>query len=171
VVAVSDGGFDPACDRVVVPTDLAGDWTGDLDRAGFDPAPPTAWVAEGLLAYLTETTREAVVDEVSRRSATGSRFGVTLARADRAASRRNEREAMPSQPGDYVALWQSDPPPDARTWLGARGWTVDQFDALERGRAYGLDLPVATEPRYGARLVDATMMRLRPSDLHRPRDD
>jgi len=168
---VRDGGFKPTCDRVVVPTDLAGDWAGDLDRAGIYPALRTAWLAEGLLVYLTETTREAVVDEVSRRSVTGSRFGLTLASADRAASRRNERESMPSQPGDYVALWQSDPPPDVQTWLGARGWTVDQYDALERGRAYGLELPVVAEPRYGARLVDATMMRLRPSDLHRRRDE
>ena len=153
---VRAGRFEPACDRVVVPTDLARDWAGDLDRAGFDPAPPTAWLAEGLLTYLTETTRETVVDEVSRRSRHGSRFGVTLASADRAASRRGNSEAPPSQPDDYVALWQSDAPPDAHLWLGGRGWTVDEHDALERGRAYGLDLPAVTEPRYGARLVDAT---------------
>jgi len=106
--------------------------------------------------YLTETTREAVVDELSRRSRHGSRFGVTLASADRTASRRGDPESMPSQPDDYVALWQSDAPPDAHTWLGRRGWTVDEHDALERGRAYGLDLPAVTESRYGARLVDAT---------------
>jgi methyltransferase (TIGR00027 family) len=153
---VSASGFVPACDRVVVPTDLDGDWAGDLDRAGFDPTTPTAWLAEGLLAYLTESTREAVVDEVSRRSVRASRFGVTLASADRAASRRDHPESMPSQPGDYVALWQSDAPPDTRTWLGARGWTVEEHDVLERGRAYGLDVPAVTEPRYGARLVDGT---------------
>lgn len=153
---VRAGGFEPACDRVVVPTDLAGDWAGDLDRAGFDPAPPTAWLAEGLLTYLTETTRESVVDEVTRRSVPQSRFGVTLASADRAAGRRDDPESMPSQPGDYVALWQSDPPSDPRAWLGARGWTVEVHDALERGRSYGLDLPDVTAPRYSARLVDAT---------------
>jgi len=153
---VRRGGFVPACERVVVPTDLAGDWARDLDRAGFDLGQPTAWLAEGLLTYLTEATRDAVVDEVSRRSVTGSRFGVTLARADRAATRRGDPDAMPSQPGDYVALWQSDAPPDARAWLGERGWRVEEHDALERGRAYGLELPVVKEPRYGARLVDAT---------------
>src|SRR5262249_62152026 len=95
---VRDGGFAPACNRVVVPTDLTGDWAGDLDRAGFDSAPPTTWLAEGLLAYLTEETREGVVDEVSRRSASRSRFGVTLASADRPASRRGEPGCLASRP-------------------------------------------------------------------------
>lgn len=153
---VRDGEFAPACDRIVVPTDLTSDWAADLDRAGFDPARPTVWLAEGLLAYLTETTREAVVDELSRRSVTGSRFGTTLASADRAASRRRDPDPLPTAPGDYVSLWQSDAPPETREWLGARGWTVDEHDAVERGRVYGLDLPVVTEPRALARLVDAT---------------
>ena len=44
-----------ACERIVVPTDLTGDWARDLSDAGFDATRPTAWLAEGLLVYLTKT--------------------------------------------------------------------------------------------------------------------
>jgi methyltransferase (TIGR00027 family) len=153
---VRENGFAPACERIVVPTDLAAGWTADLDRSGFDRTVRTTWLAEGLLAYLTEDTREAVIDQVSDRSVTGSRFGLTLAGADRASARRRDPDALPSEPGDYVGLWQSDPPPDARTWLGDRGWSVEQHDAVERAASYGLEVPSSREPRARARLVDAT---------------
>jgi len=156
---VRDNGFTPACERIVVATDLAGAWTTDLDRAGFDPAQHTTWLAEGLLAYLTEATREAVIDALTQRSVPGSRFGLTVARADRRAVAARDAGALPSRPGDYVALWQSDAPPDAHVWLGERGWSVEQYDAVERGAAYGLEVPTTRETRARdrARLVDATL--------------
>jgi len=149
--------FTPACERIVVATDLAGAWTTDLDRAGFDRAQHTTWVAEGLLPYLTEATREAVIDALTERSVPGSHFGLTVARADRRAVKPGDPDALPARPGDYVALWQSDAPPDAHVWLGERGWSVEQYDAVERGAAYGLKVRA---PKEGAgdraRLVDAT---------------
>ena len=142
-----------------------GAWTTDLDRAGFDRAPRTTWLAEGLLPYLTEATREAVIDALTERSVPGSHFGLTLARADRRAVTPRDPDALPSRPGDYVALWQSDAPPDAHVWLGERGWSVEQYDAVERGAAYGLEVPAAPQARAGdrARLVgrDAILIRLR----------
>ena len=42
----------PKTDRRTVPTDLRNDWPAALEEAGFDPNEPTAWSAEGLLAYL-----------------------------------------------------------------------------------------------------------------------
>jgi methyltransferase (TIGR00027 family) len=157
---VRDGGFAPACERVVVPADLAGPWPAELERAGFDPARRTTWLAEGLLAYLTEATREAVIDDVTARSVPGSHFGVTVATVDRRVESARDPDGLPTRPGDYVALWQSDPPPDAHTWLGDRGWSVAQHDALERGAAYGIEIPVprGQRDRDRARLVDATRM-------------
>ena len=157
---VRDGGFVPACERIVVPTDLAGAWPADLERAGFDPARRTTWLAEGLLAYLTEATREAVIDDVTQRSTPGSHFGLTVATVDRRAVGIRDPNGLPTRPGDYVALWQSGPPPDANTWLGDRGWSVAQHDALDRGAAYGMEIPATRGPRGSrdrgrARLVDA----------------
>jgi len=155
---VRDGGFVPACERIVVPTDLAGAWPADLERAGFDPARRTTWLAEGLLAYLTEATRETVIDDVTARSVPGSRFGLTVATVDRRAVAPRDPDGLPTRPGDYVALWQSGPPPDAHTSLGDRGWSVTQHDALERGAAYGMEVPATRgrRDRGRARLVDAT---------------
>ncbi|HEY3045734.1 MAG TPA: SAM-dependent methyltransferase, partial [Vicinamibacterales bacterium] len=45
----------PACDRRIIRADLAKPWVQNLlDAAGFDPARPTAILAEGLLMYLDE---------------------------------------------------------------------------------------------------------------------
>jgi methyltransferase (TIGR00027 family) len=153
---VRDHGFTPACPRIVVPTDLAADWTGELERAGFDRSVPTTWLAEGLVAYLTEETRDAVVDDVSDRSIAGSRFGLTLASADRRSARPSTADTLPAEPGDYVGLWQSDAPSDVDTWLGGRGWSVVVDDAVARAATYGLTVEPQREPRARARLVDAT---------------
>jgi methyltransferase (TIGR00027 family) len=154
---VLDGRFRPACERIVVPTDLTGAWADALERAGFDATQRSTWLAEGLLSYLTEQTRDSVVDEVTRRAGPGSRLGLTLASAERRPDRPRSPGAVPSRPGDYVALWQSDAPPDLDAWLAARGWTVEVFDAVERAAAYGLEMPSAAPgvPRGRARLVDA----------------
>ena len=153
---VRDNGFTPAGERLVVPTDLSADWAGDVERAGFDQRVPTTWLAEGLLAYLTEETRDAVVNGASVRSIPGSRFGLTLASADRRSARRRDPDAMPSEPGDYIDLWQSDAPVDVEAWLGGRGWSAAVANAVDRAAAYGLTVPTAREPRALARLVDAT---------------
>jgi len=145
----------PTCERIVVPTDLTGDWTRDLGDAGFDATQPAAWLAEGLLVYLPEERREAVIDDVTGLSKPGSRLGITLASADRRRDGGAGSGAMPSRPGDYVALWQSDAPADVAVWLEPRGWDVSEFDAFERARAYGLS--ARRPPGEGrARLVDAT---------------
>ena len=45
-------GAQAGCRRAAIGADLREDWPCALRVAGFDPALPTAWVAEGLLAYL-----------------------------------------------------------------------------------------------------------------------
>jgi methyltransferase (TIGR00027 family) len=143
------------CERIVVPTDLAGDWTSDLRAAGFDAGRPTAWIAEGLLVYLVEDARESVVSDLSTMSAPGSRFGVTLASAERRPAPPADSASVPSRPGDYMALWQSEPPVDITEWLGPRGWSVEVFDAYERAVTYGLVANPTAVTRRHARLVDA----------------
>jgi Leucine carboxyl methyltransferase len=43
----------PKCTRSVVAADLREDWPARLVETGLKPAEPTAWLAEGLLTYLT----------------------------------------------------------------------------------------------------------------------
>jgi len=54
-------GARPVCERHPVAVDLRTDWPGALRDAGFDPAAPTAWVAEGLLFYLDAASVEAML--------------------------------------------------------------------------------------------------------------
>lgn len=49
---LAEQGAAPTADRRVVAVDLRDDWPTALRAAGFDPASPTAWSAEGLLGYL-----------------------------------------------------------------------------------------------------------------------
>jgi methyltransferase (TIGR00027 family) len=51
----------PRCARTPVVADLAGDWRPRLEEAGFDPAGPTLWVAEGLLFYLAAPAVDALL--------------------------------------------------------------------------------------------------------------
>jgi O-methyltransferase involved in polyketide biosynthesis len=53
---------------------LSGNWTGELVAAGFDPAAPTAWLAEGLMLYLTAgEAQQRLLTAVSGLSTPGSR--------------------------------------------------------------------------------------------------
>ncbi|WIX98877.1 class I SAM-dependent methyltransferase [Amycolatopsis mongoliensis] len=63
----------PTADRRVAAVDLREDWPAALHTAGFDPARPTAWSAEGLLGYLPPEAQDRLLDTVTELSAPGSR--------------------------------------------------------------------------------------------------
>lgn len=50
-------GAEPTARLRMVPADLRHDWPAALLRSGFEPARPTAWIAEGLFGYLPRTPR------------------------------------------------------------------------------------------------------------------
>jgi len=54
--------------------DLREDWPTELLLAGFDPASPTAWIAEGLLGYLPSAAQDRLFDHITELSAAGSRI-------------------------------------------------------------------------------------------------
>jgi methyltransferase (TIGR00027 family) len=72
--ALADLGAEPTADRRVVAIDLRLDWPAALRNAGFDPAQPTAWIAEGLLGYLPAEAQDRLLDQITALSAPGSRF-------------------------------------------------------------------------------------------------
>ena len=149
---VDGGGHVPSCARIVVPADLTGPWTTALVDAGFDPAAPTVWLAEGLLVYLTRDQNEHLLDAVSELAAPGSRLGVTL-------SSRSEADGPTGEEApvfEHEQLWRSASPGDAAAWLGPRGWSVTVHLAAERAAGYGEATRPASGSRSRARLVDAT---------------
>jgi methyltransferase (TIGR00027 family) len=66
-------GASPTADRRVAAVDLRDDWPAALRTAGFDPARPTAWSAEGLLGYLPPEAQDSLLDTITELSAPGSR--------------------------------------------------------------------------------------------------
>lgn len=79
-------GVTASADRRAIPMDLRNDWPAALCAAGFDPAAPTAWLAEGLLMYLPADGQDRLFEQITGVSAPGSRLG-----AETAASQAEER--------------------------------------------------------------------------------
>ncbi len=68
-------GATPTADRRAVGVDLRDDWPAALRDSGFDTTQPTAWSAEGLLAYLPPDAQDRLFDNITALSASGSRLG------------------------------------------------------------------------------------------------
>ncbi len=66
------------CRRSVVAADLSGTWSEPLLDAGFEMGCRTAWVAEGLLFYLTAPVVAKILGEARRLSGGGSLFGADV---------------------------------------------------------------------------------------------
>ena len=64
-------GAQPRAERREVRVDLREDWPAALVDAGFDPAQPSAWIAEGLLIYLPAAAQEQLFDGVDHLAAPG----------------------------------------------------------------------------------------------------
>jgi methyltransferase (TIGR00027 family) len=135
---VADTGVVAGCARVVVPVDLRTDWASALTAAGFSADRPTAWIAEGLLQYLTEPDEKRLLDTVSELSAPGSRFAFDHmdTSADHRAAVVDALDRIRSMGADFVPTVE-----DPAGWLAAHGWTVftDRIPAL--AEAYGRPLP------------------------------
>ncbi|MGH3634135.1 class I SAM-dependent methyltransferase [Mycobacterium sp.] len=69
---------EPTADLRVVPIDLRQDWPAALRRAGFDPARPTAWIAEGFLPFLRPDAQDRLLDTITAHSAAGSRLATEI---------------------------------------------------------------------------------------------
>ena len=67
-------GAEPTADLRVVPIGLRHDWPTALRQASFDADQPTAWIAEGLLAFLPPEAQDRLLDNVTTLSAEGSRL-------------------------------------------------------------------------------------------------
>jgi methyltransferase (TIGR00027 family) len=67
-------GAEPTTEVRGVPIDLRYDWPSALRQAGFDPERPTAWIAEGLLAFLPPEAQDRLLDNITALSADGSRL-------------------------------------------------------------------------------------------------
>ena len=141
----------PSADRHEVPIDLRQDWPAALCDAGFDPAVPTAWLAEGLLMYLPADAQDRLFEQISRLSAAGSRVAVETA-GSHAPQRREEMrerfERIAEELGmpeviDISDLTYDDPDrADVAEWLNAHGWAATAEPSHEVQRRLGRHVEV-----------------------------
>ncbi|MGH3500541.1 MAG: SAM-dependent methyltransferase, partial [Nocardioidaceae bacterium] len=122
------------CEHQAVRVDLRSDWTTPLTSAGLDTAEPTAWLAEGLLTYLSADDAARLLTTVGDLSAPGSRVAFEYDVLGTDAMRAQARTMPPME--EYVALWKGGLP-TASDWLKQRGWHPALHDRAEVAARYG----------------------------------
>ncbi|MCP2627764.1 class I SAM-dependent methyltransferase [Mycolicibacterium smegmatis] len=154
---------------VPVPADLRDDWPAALVEAGFDPAQPTAWLAEGLLPYLPADAQDRLFELVGVNSAPGSRIAVEAFNMsperyteERRAQRRARGEQMRKQLDldiDVDALmYTADDRADAAQWLSEHGWQVETVPSADEMARLGRPAAEADLAEFG---MDGVLMRAR----------
>ena len=96
-------GAAPTTDLRTVAKDLRFDWPAALTEAGFDPAKPTAWIAEGLLGYLPPDAQDRLLDQITALSAPGSRLGVEGVPATEI----NDEETIRARMKEFTDRWRA----------------------------------------------------------------
>lgn len=131
-----------------VPVDLRHDWPAALRAAGFDPAAPTAWLAEGLLPFLPGQAQESMFSSIDDLSAPGSRIAVEVFGVDPAAREevqerwkqaRAEREARGEDVSfDVLDLWyHDDDRPACADWFAGHGWSTQSVATRDEFERHG----------------------------------
>ncbi|GGM36822.1 putative S-adenosyl-L-methionine-dependent methyltransferase [Longimycelium tulufanense] len=136
---VDEVGARPRCRWHPVPTDLRDDWVAALTVAGFDPARPTAWLAEGLLAYLPGRAEEELFERVHELSAPASTLAVE--RSGRRDTDQMQKHPMFARMAERFGvnigeLFNTEPRRDFVEWIGSVGWDVTVHPVPELERRY-----------------------------------
>ncbi|MBX9640675.1 MAG: class I SAM-dependent methyltransferase [Mycobacteriaceae bacterium] len=140
-------GARPSATRHAVAVDLRDDWPAALAAAGFDPARPTAWLAEGLLAYLPSDAQDRLFEMCTALSAPGSQlaleaFNMKVSGNEQRWNRMRDRLGLDVNVGalTYQESYRSDP----AQWLADHGWQAQSVDnhqeMARRGRPVAQDL-------------------------------
>jgi methyltransferase (TIGR00027 family) len=146
----------PTAFRRTVAVDLRADWPSALRQAGFDPARPTAWSAEGLLGYLPPDAQDKLLDTVTELSAPGSRLATESAPTQDPANEALVRERMQSVAAhwrehgfdlDVAELVYFGDRNEAAVYLNQRGWRTSGSTLRELFAAH--DLPPFDEDMAG----------------------
>jgi len=143
-------GAHPTATRCTIGIDLRQDWPAALRDAGFDPAAPTAWLAEGLLIYLPADAQDRLFDDITAMSAPGSTVATEYVPGimDFDADKAREMSAPLREQGldiDMTGLVYSGERSHVPEYLREKGWQVTDSPRDELFVRYGLDIPEVTE--------------------------
>ena len=135
----------PTAIRRTVAIDLRDDWPAALRDAGFEPAQPTAWIAEGLLVYLPPDAQDRLFDNITALSAPGSRLATEhmdmKSMPDDWAQKLDERSRRAGSDISLSELFYSGDRSTAGEYLSGHGWQVSTLSTAEAFAANGFELP------------------------------
>jgi methyltransferase (TIGR00027 family) len=160
---MTDIGATPTAERRTVAIDLRDDWPAALRRSGFDETQPTAWSAEGLLAYLPPEAQDRLFDNITALSPPGSQLAtefhpdVGAGMGERAAAMRSEWQ----QHGfdvDLSQLFYAGERTPVVDHLSGHGWQVCASPRPEVFARYGKEFPDTDElaPQRNSLAIIAT---------------
>lgn len=138
-------GAETAAELHSVPIDLRDDWPKALRDNGFDPALPTAWIAEGLLIYLPPDAQDRLFDNITALSAPGSRLATEHMDAASLTEKWSELMSQWSKKigsdVDLMDLFYSGERTAARDDLAGHGWDVSVQPTRAAYEAHGFPYP------------------------------
>ena len=138
-------GAEPAAEHRPVAVDLRDDWPAALRANGFDASQPTAWSAEGLLAYLPPDAQDRLFDHITALSANGSRLATEF-HPDGPAAMAERQKVMADQwkqrglDLDLSTLMYHGERTPATDYLAAHGWRLSTQTRTEVFAAYGREM-------------------------------
>jgi methyltransferase (TIGR00027 family) len=148
-----DIGAVPTAERRTVAIDLRQDWPSALRDAGFDAAQPTAWSAEGLLAFLPPEAQDRLLDNITGLSASGSRLVVENMGSGgdvATATQDRMREVVESwrRHGfdvEMTDLWYPGDRHDVAQYLNSHGWATSDTKMTDLFTANGFAAPESAD--------------------------
>jgi methyltransferase (TIGR00027 family) len=143
-------GATPTAQRHAVAVDLRDDWPAELRRSGFDETQPTAWSAEGLLAYLPPDAQDRLFDNITALSAPGSQLATEYHPDGGAAM--SERAKTMGNPWrdhgfdvDLTQLFYRGKRNPVIDYLTGQGWEVSASTRPEVFAGYGREFPATDD--------------------------
>ena len=142
---LEDLGAKPTGQRRPIAIDLRDDWQSALKDAGFVTSLPTAWSAEGLLAYLPPEAQDRLFDSITDLSAPGSRVACEYVDMRDLpsdwAEQLTERSQRMGSTVNLAELIYTGDRNDAAEYLKTHGWQVGILGADEAHAANGFEPP------------------------------
>lgn len=127
-------------------THLRDNWPQALRDNGFDPAKPSAWIAEGLLIYLPASAQRELFTGIDALAAPGSHVGIEESvplPTDLFAARVAQERAggASASGGPFYQLVYNEQHAPAAPWFGSRGWRAEAVTLSEYLLANGRPTP------------------------------
>ena len=133
----------PTAERREIAVDLRNDWPQALRDNGFDPAKPSAWIAEGLLIYLPGSAQQQLFTGIDTLAAPGSHLAVEesvpMDAAAFEAAREHERAS--GEEDTFFSLVYNEQHQPAARFFGNRGWRADATPLTDYLSALGRPVP------------------------------